>query len=169
MSCVSSSTFVVLLNGETTSFFRSGRGLRQGCPLSPLLFILVMEGLSLLLKKIQREGKLMGVKVSRVVKILHLLFVDDVLIMTRASQKEWQEIDILIKLFCKASGLQVNVTKSTVLYVGLIEEEINVFKELLPYNSVDLSVGFKYLGYFLKTGLYKVEDWRWLLAKMEKK
>jgi hypothetical protein len=60
MSCVSSSTFAVLLNGETTSFFQSGRGLRQGCPLSPLLFILVMEGLSLLLKKGQVEGKTDG-------------------------------------------------------------------------------------------------------------
>ena len=85
MNYVSTLTFAVLLNGDTTSFLQSGRGLRQGCPLSPFLFILVMEGLSSLLKKGQREGKLMGVKVSRVVKILHLLFVDDVLIITRDS------------------------------------------------------------------------------------
>jgi hypothetical protein len=51
MSCVVSSSFIVLLNGEAIEFFKSGRGLRQGCPLSPLLFILVMEGLSLLLKE----------------------------------------------------------------------------------------------------------------------
>jgi hypothetical protein len=75
MSCVTSATFVVLVNGEPSSFFHSGRGLRQGCPLSPLLFICVMEGLSLLLKKIQSEGRITGVKVSRLVKILHLLFV----------------------------------------------------------------------------------------------
>jgi hypothetical protein len=50
MSCVVSTSFSVLINGEATNFFKSGRGLRQGCPLSPLLFILVMEGLSLLLK-----------------------------------------------------------------------------------------------------------------------
>jgi hypothetical protein len=58
MSCVMSTSFSVLINGETTDFFKSGRGLRQGCPLSPLLFILVMEGLSLLLKDNQKEGKL---------------------------------------------------------------------------------------------------------------
>jgi hypothetical protein len=57
MSCVSSSSFVVLINGEATNFFRSGRGLRQGCPLSPLLFILVLEGLSLLLKESKATGK----------------------------------------------------------------------------------------------------------------
>jgi hypothetical protein len=92
MSCVVSSSFVVLINGETSPFFQSDRGLRQGCPLSPLLFILVMESFSLLLKKGQTEGSLTGVKVSRIVKILHLFFVDDILIMTKASLEEWKEI-----------------------------------------------------------------------------
>ena len=51
MGCVVSSSFVVLINGETSPFFQSNRGLRQGCSLSPLLFILVMESLILLLNK----------------------------------------------------------------------------------------------------------------------
>jgi len=74
-----------MVNGETSPFFQSVRGLRQGCLLSPLQFISVMEGLSLLLKNGQAKGKLTGVKVSRIVKILHLLFVDDVLIMANNS------------------------------------------------------------------------------------
>jgi hypothetical protein len=57
-----------------------------------------MEGLSLLLKKGQAEGKLTGVKVSRLIKILNLFFVDDVLIMTRASLQEWKEIDNILKI-----------------------------------------------------------------------
>jgi hypothetical protein len=65
MSCVDSTTFSILINGEATGFFKGGRGLRQGCPLSPLLFILVMEALSILLKESQREGKLSGIQVSR--------------------------------------------------------------------------------------------------------
>jgi hypothetical protein len=51
MSCVTSANFVVLINGDTSPFFHSGRGPRKGCPLSSLLFILIMEGLNLLLKK----------------------------------------------------------------------------------------------------------------------
>jgi hypothetical protein len=113
MSCVTNVTFAVLVNGETTSFFQSGRGLRQGCPLSPLLFILVMEGLSLLLKKGQVDRKFTRVKVSRIIKILHLFFVDDVLIMSKSFLQEWREIDKILKLFCRASGLQVNMAKST--------------------------------------------------------
>jgi len=66
MSCVTSANFTVLINGETSPFFHSGRGMRQGCPLSLLLFLLIMEGLSLQLKKGQVEGKLTGVKASRI-------------------------------------------------------------------------------------------------------
>jgi hypothetical protein len=155
--------------GSQTDFFKSGQGLRQGCPLSPLLFILVMEGLSLLLKDNQKEGKLTGVKVSRSIKILHVLFVDDVIIMSNATIQEWWEIDKLLKSFCSASGLLVNESKSTMLQEGLSEHDLVPFKALFPYNFEDLDAGFKYLGYFLKTGTHRAIDWCWLLKKMEKK
>jgi hypothetical protein len=89
MSCITSSSFAVLINREATDFFRSGRGVRQGCPLSPLLFILVMEGLSLLMKDSLARGAVSGIKVSRMINILHILFVDDVIIMSKASASEW--------------------------------------------------------------------------------
>jgi hypothetical protein len=88
MSYVLSVTYAVLINGEPSTFFQLGRGIRQGCPLPLLLFVLVMEGLSIFLQKGKEEGKLTGVKVAIIVKILHLLFVDDVLIMTRANVQE---------------------------------------------------------------------------------
>jgi hypothetical protein len=66
MSCVTSANFSVLINDETSPFFHNGRELRQGCSLSPLLFLLIMEGLILQLEKGHVEGKLIGVKVSRI-------------------------------------------------------------------------------------------------------
>ena len=89
MGCVSLATFAILINGEPSDFFISGRGLRQGCPLSPLLLTLVMESVSLAVKNKQREGLLTGINVSRVVRILHLLFADDLLILNKASLSEW--------------------------------------------------------------------------------
>jgi len=65
-----------------------------------------MEGLSLLLKERKQDGKMSIIKVSRIIKILHLFFVDDVLIMTNASLQEWVEIDSHIKLFCNSPGLK---------------------------------------------------------------
>jgi hypothetical protein len=124
MSCVTTSTFVVLFNGEATEFFKSGRGLHQGCPLSPLLFILVMEGLSLMLKSSITEGTITGIKVSKMIKIVHLLFVDDVLIMTKANINEWREIANILQIFCIASGLMINNSKTTVHHGGLSETEL---------------------------------------------
>jgi hypothetical protein len=77
---VTSKNFVVLLNGKITSFFKSSRGIRQGCPLSPLLFLLVIEGLSIIIQEKVGDKKLEGVPVARGLHITHLMFVDDVLL-----------------------------------------------------------------------------------------
>jgi hypothetical protein len=64
MACITSVNMVVLINGSPTDFFKSYRGLRQGFPLSPLLFLLVVECLSRLLKKVVEEGSFHGLKVA---------------------------------------------------------------------------------------------------------
>lgn len=149
--------------------FKSGRGLRQGCSLLPLLFILVMEGLSLLLKKGKDEGQLSRVKVSRLVKILHLFFVDDVLIMTTASVEEWLEIKLILSSFCRASGLCINWSKYIFYYSGVFRETLENLMVMFPHSFEELAKGFWYLGYFLKADAYKPTDWGWLLSKIEEK
>jgi len=150
MSCFVNASFVVLINSETSSFFQSEHGLQQGCLLSPLLFILIMESISLLLRKNLSEGGLSGIKVSRVIKILHLIFFDDILIMSKASLEEWMLIKLLMELFCCASGLKVNFEKSTFhhsgLHGGLHGEDLERLKEAFAINFVALSEGFRYLG-----------------------
>jgi len=79
------------------------------------------------------------------------------------------EIDKLINLLCKASRLSVNQTKTIVHFEGLMELELTPFKTLLPYKFSDLSIGFRYLGYYLKTWAHRADDWDWLVAKLTKK
>jgi hypothetical protein len=159
MICVVYTYYSVLINGEATEFFKSGRGLRQGFPLSPFIFILVMEGLSLLLKECQREGKLIGIKVSRSRKILHILFVDDVIIMTGATMQEWREIDKVLKFFSSTYGLTINASKSTFHQVGLSDQDLIPFKDFFPFIFIELEEGFKYLGFLVKAGALRLEDW----------
>jgi hypothetical protein len=65
MGCVNSTNFSVLINGSPSSFFRSSRGLRHGFPLSPLLFLLIVECLSRILLKLVEDGKIEGVLVAK--------------------------------------------------------------------------------------------------------
>lgn len=80
MCCITLVSFAILINGSTSYSFRVERGLRQGCPLSPLLFLLFMEGLSRKIASKKSEGRLMGVKITNQCILTHLLFVDDILI-----------------------------------------------------------------------------------------
>ena len=61
MGCLSTVNFAVLVNGTPSNFFTATRGIRQGCPLSPLLFILVIEGLGLLIRDARSNGLIRGI------------------------------------------------------------------------------------------------------------
>jgi hypothetical protein len=167
MGCITSTTYVVLINGEPIEFFNGGRGLRQGCLLSPLLFILIMEGLSLALKKMQEEGLVTGIKVTRLLWVLHLLFVDDILIMTNDSVNEWSEIHRLLVIFFNAIGLMITPHKSSFYQFGVQSVVLDAINSFIPFEVNHIASGFKYLGYFLKADRYKAEDWDWLLTKFE--
>jgi hypothetical protein len=73
-------------------------------------------------------------------KILHLFFVDDVLIMSRTSLQEWKEIAGLLLVFIRASILEINLTKSTFHYSGFQGNLLEKFKELFPYIFMDFGI-----------------------------
>ena len=90
-ACITSVCFSVLVNGSLEGFFGSSRGLRQGDLLSPLLFLLIMEVLSRLLKKTEECNLFRGFHVGSVnsvgVRISHMLFADDTILFCDASRK----------------------------------------------------------------------------------
>ena len=112
LSCVCTTSFAMLINWTPTAFFHSSRGLRQWCPLSPYLFLLVIEGLSLLFSKAKAEGSIKGVKVAGGLFITHTFFVADVIIFGSSSIEEWQRIKCFIELFCKAFRISISSHKS---------------------------------------------------------
>jgi hypothetical protein len=132
MSCISSVSFVVLLNGATTPFFRSGRGLRQGCPLSPLLFLLIVEGLSRLLKEVEGNGSIKGVPIGVSCNITHLLFVDDILIFCEGTRRVIEKFKGIMDLFCKATRMVINMEKSMMTLWGISEQEKNFITYYFP-------------------------------------
>jgi hypothetical protein len=101
-----------------------------------------MEGLSLMLNQAQEDDQISRVKTSRLLKIILLLFMDDVLIMTKALVSYREVIDYVPSLFCRVSGLVINPHKYSLHYSGIEDYELDVFKAIFPYKFVDLDASF---------------------------
>eukprot|EP00253_Pinus_taeda_P030816 PITA_30816 len=169
MSCITDVAYNVLLNGEATSFFTSARGLRQGCPLSPLLFLLIMEGLSRLISSARDRNQIIGINISDNFYLTHLLFVDDILIFLNGCIGDTASLQHIFALFQQATGMQINESKSTITAVGCSQQESAYASCRYPFISLSLADDIKYLGYRLKPLGYRIADWTWLIAKVEKR
>ena len=121
MGYLSSVFFSILINGSASSFFQVERGLRQGCPLSPLLFLLVVEGLSHFLAVAKNSARFKGIKISPSMYITHLLFVDDILIFCDGMKRDVEKLFEGLTLFKKTTGMLINAQKSSILF-AFVEE-----------------------------------------------
>lgn len=117
MKCVSRVRYQVKVNGDLSEHFVPQRGLRQGDPLSPYLFLLCAEAFSALLKKGEREGLLVGVKIcSGAPSISHLLFAADSLILIQATEGDCGHLQTILQLYEDCLGQMINKAKSAILF-----------------------------------------------------
>jgi hypothetical protein len=138
MGCISTTSFPVLINGATSPFFKEERGLRPGCPLSPLIFLLVTEGLSHFLKEAVRRGDLTGLILAPCINLTHLLFVDDILLFCRGTRRD---IDCLyrgLNMFKIATGMVKNLQKSTVSFFHLEDTDLRYMMGFFPIQAVEI-------------------------------
>lgn len=106
MDCLSSVRYSFIINGEPRGFVTPSKGLRQGDPLSPYLFILCAEGLSALITQFVTNGQLKGLQVCEgAPTISHLLFADDSLLYTQATPHDC----LILSTYERASGQQINL------------------------------------------------------------
>lgn len=115
MACVCSPMFSILLNGSPFGYFKSGRGLRQGDPLSPALFVIFSNILSRMIDVAVIQKELNGIKVSQSSPtISHLMYADDVVIYCKATKGEVNSVCRLLRQYCRATGQEINWGKSAV-------------------------------------------------------
>lgn len=146
MKCVETAEFSVLVNGQPSRKFRPSRGLRQGDPISPFLFVLCAEGLSTLLRDAESKKLIHGVKIGRRVQpISHLFFADDSLLFVRATEEEVEHVLDVLSTYEAASGQKLNMEKSEMSYSRNLEpEKINTLQMKLDFKAVEGHE--KYLG-----------------------
>lgn len=117
MKCVSSVTYSVLVNGTPCGKIFPSRGLRQGDPLSPYLFLLVAEGLSSLIVRVEEEGSIIGVPITVVgIRLSHLFFADDSLLFCKANFSEWGNLNHILHKYELGSGQKLNFEKTSIFF-----------------------------------------------------
>ena len=134
-----------------------------------MLFLLVAEGLSRFILNAKAAGSFRGISITQVLFITHLLFVDDILIFCDGTRQDIDKVVEGLNLVQVAAGMVVNIDKSTITCSNLTEKEIQRLANRLPYRTLDIDDGLKYLGFYLKPNAYLKADWRWLLEKLEKR
>ncbi|XP_075084394.1 chitin elicitor receptor kinase 1 [Nicotiana tabacum] len=149
--CISSVRFSVLVNGSTCGYFGSSRGLRQGDPLSPMLFILVMDALRKMMDRTAGGGFLRGfaapIGVLSARRVSHLLFADDTLVFCDADMDQLTYLKQVLQWFQIVSGLKINLGKCEIFPVGEVAN-IDALSYVLrckvgslPTTCMDLPLG----------------------------
>jgi len=146
MRLVSSVSFLVQLNGSCLESFKPTRGIRQGDPISPYLFLIAAEGLSCLLKSYVQSSELKGIMVAPTAPMVsHLLFADDSLLFFKANRESAVLIKNALQVYCAASGQQINEQKSSIHFAKkcLMSIRVEIKSVLNVYNEC---LSEKYLG-----------------------
>ncbi|GKF62408.1 RNA-directed DNA polymerase, eukaryota, reverse transcriptase zinc-binding domain protein, partial [Tanacetum coccineum] len=124
MVCVTTAKFSICTNGERRGYFPSGRGLRQGDPMSPCLFTLVMEVFTLLMaKNVQQNPSFKHHAGCNELKLTHLCFIDDLLVVCNGDVESVQIIKQSMMEFSAIFSLNPNMEKSIVFF-GNVKESV---------------------------------------------
>ncbi|GJS11125.1 RNA-directed DNA polymerase, eukaryota, reverse transcriptase zinc-binding domain protein [Tanacetum coccineum] len=145
MACISSSAFFICLNEEVHGYFKGGRGLRQGDPISLYLFTLVIEEL----------------------KLSHICFADDLLVLWKGNRGSLEVVKKYLEEFSLVSGLNPNLGKSTIFFGSIKDRDRSDLLEILPFKCGKLQV--RYLGVPLLAKRLSVLDCKVLTDKVEER
>ncbi|PKU59129.1 Putative ribonuclease H protein [Dendrobium catenatum] len=160
-ACISNVNFSVVIDGALEGFFPSSAGLRQGCPLSPYLFCIVMDAFSNMLD----ASGFKGFSADNF-QISHLLYADDVLIFGEASVENCTILANTLKEFAAASGLFINYDKSSVMFTKNQRNKESLCQALSIFNTTNK---ISYLGIPISFNRLKVEDFLPLMDKLHNK
>ncbi|XP_050222916.1 uncharacterized protein LOC126673008 [Mercurialis annua] len=155
LAIFSSARISIMINGKINGYFSCSRGVRQGDPLSPLLFCLAEDFLSRLMSHKLDRGRLSPMIFNRGNQFpTHFFYADDILLFGKASMKNMNAISEIFKLYGNLSGQRVSWEKSYIFYGSAVSAaRISKFQQVLDIKKGNLP--FEYLGVPLFIGMPK--------------
>eukprot|EP00253_Pinus_taeda_P006633 PITA_06633 len=166
LSCISTPNFSILVNGTPSKTFKASRGIRQGNPISPFLFILATEGLGRYLKQERIADNIKGLRLwGNELPITHQQFVDDIMLFGEPIVREVRNLKRVLDLFAEASGMEINKDKSCTFIFNTVETVKRHLTRLLGFKQGDLPA--KYLGNILDYSSKRLKNWQGILDKLK--
>ncbi|CAL8989771.1 unnamed protein product [Prunus brigantina] len=157
-----------MINGWPRGKFLATRGVRQGDPLSPLLFTLVIDVLSRLMEKAQEFNLIHGLFTGRdSVEVSHLQFADDTIFLIGDKEEYWFNLLDLLDSFCLIFGLKINKSKCSLVGIGRSPSYLNRLA-----GGWGCAVGdwpMKYLGLPLGGNPKAIVFWDPVLKKVQRR
>lgn len=167
-SCVMSAYASILINGSPTAPFKLQWGLRQGDPLSPFLFDIAVEPLSIILQKAVALQLWKGIEVCRNGSgISHLQYADDIILLCPPNIEYLLNIKKAVIMFQLASGLQVNFHKSSIMGININPQWLQNVSQTLLCKSGTLP--FTYLGLPIGGNTARINAWDPIIERMSRK
>lgn len=144
--CVCTVKYSIYVNGAQVCNVIPYRGLRQGDPLSPYLFLFVADVFSIIIQKAIQNKSLKGIRMKRECPVVsHLLFADDSMVFLEAEVPFCSNFKYLASCFSEASGLSINVHKSSLYFPANANDNVkDAIKGILGMQEMDPKA--KYLG-----------------------
>ncbi|KAJ9550970.1 LOW QUALITY PROTEIN: hypothetical protein OSB04_015015 [Centaurea solstitialis] len=166
--CTRTAKVSVLINGSPTKEFSLGKGVRQGDPLAPFLFILAAEGLTVAMKEAQRSNLFKGIRIGNSIDELSIFqFADDAIFVGEWDKDNAMNLICILKCFEVCSGLKINMGKSRLLGVSVSKEEVTSLARRLKCKED--SIPFRYLGLPVGGNMKLARNWQPLIDKCRSK
>ncbi|GJU90933.1 RNA-directed DNA polymerase, eukaryota [Tanacetum coccineum] len=163
-SCLNNAMGSVLVNGSPTLEFQFHKGLKQGDPISPFLFILIMETLHLTFKRVLNAGLYKGISLNDSFTISHLFYADDVVFIGEWNNNNIQTLLSVLRCFYLASGLKINLHKSKLMGIGVSSNVVAAAASLIGCSI--LTAPFNYLGVKVGSNMSRINSWDDVISKV---
>ncbi|GJS86196.1 RNA-directed DNA polymerase, eukaryota, reverse transcriptase zinc-binding domain protein [Tanacetum coccineum] len=156
-TCLRSSRGSIIVNGSPTEEFQFYKGLKQGDPLSPFLFILIMESLHISFQRVVDAGMFKRITLGPSLQLSHMFYADDAVFVGQWSDANFETIVHVLECFFRASGMRINMSKSKLMGISVEEDKVKLATSKI--GCLILKPPFSYLVSKVGGLMSRIQSW----------